>query len=296
MTTNFTKQGLPRPADDVWRSYVEEWDRSLRAANRPHTTCYNYQLAVTQLSDFLGGPDLPAFLEKMDMPADDDSDAAQDPTDVGRKHVEWFIAWMIDTRSASTALKKYKGIQQFFNYLVECEEIDRHPMDKLSQPDTPTKLVPILSDEEIARLLEACRGKTYSQRRDTAIIRLFLDTGARLTEVASLQLDNVDLKRDGTSFAGKATGSGPPLPVPGRTRARAAQAERHQDHAAPPRQSRWHPNMHAHRLRHTLSHVWQREQGNESDLMAIMGWRSPEMLRRYGASAAAERAETHTEH
>src|SRR6266540_2832447 len=199
MTTNFTKQGLPRPADDVWRSYVEEWDRSLRAANRPHTTCYNYQLAVTQL---------PAFLEKMDMPADDDSDAAQDPTDVGRKHVEWFIAWMIDTRSASTALKKYKGIQQFFNYLVECEEIDRHPMDKLSQPDTPTKLVPILSDEEIARLLEACRGKTYSQRRDTAIIRLFLDTGARLTEVASLQLDNVDLKRDGTSFAGKATGSG----------------------------------------------------------------------------------------
>lgn len=50
-------------------------------------------------------------------------------------------------------------------------------------------------------------------------------------------------------------------------------------------------HMHAHRLRHTLSHVWQREQGNESDLMAIMGWRSPEMLRRYGASAAAERAE-----
>ena len=30
------------------------------------------------------------------------------------------------------------------------------------------------------------------------------------------------------------------------------------------------PHMHAHRLRHTLSHVWQREQGNESDLMAIM--------------------------
>ena len=64
MPANLTKQGLPRPVNDTWRSYVEEWDRSLRAANRPHTTRYNYELAVTQLADFLGGPELPAFLAK----------------------------------------------------------------------------------------------------------------------------------------------------------------------------------------------------------------------------------------
>ena len=88
MPTNLTKQGLPRPVGDSWRSYVEEWDRSLRAANRPHTTRYNHELAVTQLADFLGGPELPAFLAKMDMSADDESDAADDPTDVGRKQVQ----------------------------------------------------------------------------------------------------------------------------------------------------------------------------------------------------------------
>ena len=48
--------------------------------------------------------------------------------------------------------------------------------------------------------------------------------------------------------------------------------------------------MHAHRLRHTLAHQWQLQGGNETDLMAIMGWESPEMLRRYGKSAAATRA------
>jgi hypothetical protein len=51
-----------RPTESVWRGYVEEWDRSLRAANKPLTTRCNYELAVTQLAEFLGGDDLTAFL------------------------------------------------------------------------------------------------------------------------------------------------------------------------------------------------------------------------------------------
>ncbi|HEX5401191.1 MAG TPA: hypothetical protein VFX16_02690 [Pseudonocardiaceae bacterium] len=50
------------------------------------------------------------------------------------------------------------------------------------------------------------------------------------------------------------------------------------------------PGLHAHRFRHTLAHNWQLNDGNETDLMRIMGWKSPEMLRRYGVSAADERA------
>jgi integrase/recombinase XerC len=50
---DLTEQRLPRPAEAVWRGYVEEWDRSLRAANKPLTTRYNYELAVTQLAEFL---------------------------------------------------------------------------------------------------------------------------------------------------------------------------------------------------------------------------------------------------
>jgi hypothetical protein len=48
----------------MWRSYVEEWDRSQRAANNPHSTRYNYELAVVQLAEFLAGDELPAFLAK----------------------------------------------------------------------------------------------------------------------------------------------------------------------------------------------------------------------------------------
>jgi hypothetical protein len=49
-------------------------------------------------------------------------------------------------------------------------------------------------------------------------------------------------------------------------------------------------NLHAHLGRHGVAHEWQAAGGSEGDLMRIMGWRSPQMARSYGASAANQRA------
>lgn len=45
-----------------------------------------------------------------------------------------------------------------------------------------------------------------------------------------------------------------------------------------------------HQFRHTFAHVWQVNDGNETDLMRLMGWTSRQMLVKYGRSAADERA------
>jgi site-specific recombinase XerC len=135
----------------TWAGFLRDWDRSLRSANYPETTRYNYLLAAAQLGRYLAeyspNPD------------------AADPCAVTRAHVEAFKAWMVATRSASTALNKRKGPQQFFKWLmVDEEEIDRSPMDRVRQPKTPTKLVPVIRDDDTKKLLDACKGRARASR------------------------------------------------------------------------------------------------------------------------------------
>ena len=47
--------------------------------------------------------------------------------------------------------------------------------------------------------------------------------------------------------------------------------------------------MYPHRFRHHFSHTWLDRGGPEGDLMELNGWTSPQMLRRYGASARTRR-------
>jgi Phage integrase family len=47
--------------------------------------------------------------------------------------------------------------------------------------------------------------------------------------------------------------------------------------------------VYPHRFRHHFSHTWLDRGGPEGDLMELNGWTSPQMLRRYGASARARR-------
>lgn len=75
-------------------------------------------------------------------------------------------------------------------------------------PKVPEQPVPVLSTDEQGRLLAACAGAGFAARRESAMLRVFIDTGARLAEVTGLLMTNVDLTSKTSSSWARAGGTG----------------------------------------------------------------------------------------
>ena len=88
------------------------------------------------------------------------------------------MAAMVKEWKPSTCSLNFRALQQFFGWLVR-EEIDRTPMERMRPPQVPESPVPVLSDDQLRALLASCEGKGFVERRNTAIIRLLVDTGCR---------------------------------------------------------------------------------------------------------------------
>jgi site-specific recombinase XerD len=231
------------------------------------------------------------------------------------EHIQAFVVALLKSQKPRSALHHYKGAQALFAWLLEEGEITETPFRKLHPPAVPDDGPPVPHDDAIKALLKASDTKDLEGRRDTAIIRVLVDTGGRLSEVANLEVGDVDLLHRTLRVTGKG-GRERLLPMGVKT----AQAvdrylrarPRHQSAALPwlwlglkgrmtdsgiaqvlkkrARQAGLPKPISAHKFRHYFAHSWRLNGGGDDELMRLAGWNTRTMLSRYARSAADERA------
>ena len=81
--------------------------------------------------------------------------------------------------------------------------ITAHPMANVKPPSVPEAPVAVLDSGQLKRLLSTVAGEDFVSRRDSAILRLFMDTGMRRGELANLRIDDVDLDQCVAYVVGK---------------------------------------------------------------------------------------------
>ncbi len=88
--------------------------------------------------------------------------------------------------------RKINSIKSFFRYLKNESEVDSNPAEEISHPKIEQKPPRYLSKLEYRALRDACRGDA----RIAAIVELLLQTGMRISELANLRMEDVDLERE----------------------------------------------------------------------------------------------------
>lgn len=101
-----------------------------------------------------------------------------------------------DNKAASTISRNIASLRTLFTYLINMGHIKTNPTMELESPKQEKKLPEVLTLDEINNLLAQPNVGTNIGRRDKAMLELLYATGIRVTELVSLEQNDVDLVLD----------------------------------------------------------------------------------------------------
>lgn len=151
--------------------------------NASHETIRNYRSDLHQLTKFLRRTKQETMPIHIDAVTGDDIRAYLHSLDQqGEK--------------ASSLARKLACLRSFFRFLVREGYLHKSPTENLRAPKLPKPLPRVLTKDDAAALMEFPTGQSPLSLRDRALLETMYSTGARVSEVVGINLDDLN-KTDG---------------------------------------------------------------------------------------------------
>jgi len=159
-----------------------------------HTVrCYASDLA--HFATFLLGPDgTAADPSRTSGPNDADTEAFCDrlrritPVDLR----SYLAALRRANYSRATVARKIATLRSFYKFLARRGEVERNPVKIIRTPRQEKRLPRFLTPADVERLLNAPKGRDLLSLRDAAMLEVLYSTGMRVSELVSMNLEDID--------------------------------------------------------------------------------------------------------
>lgn len=155
---------------------------------RSQKTAENYHLYMQRLVEFAGD----IKIERIN-------------AELVRKYRLWLNRYKNDVGDELSPITQSYHLIALRSFLAYCSKRDIQTLtpEKIELPKVRRKQVSFLSSDETERLIEAVDATTIMGVRDRAILELLFSSGLRVSELANLNRDHINLKRGEFMVRGK---------------------------------------------------------------------------------------------
>lgn len=161
--------------DDAIQAFMTFLDLERHAS---HETVRNYVSDLRQFQTFM---------------TTESSDAhTLDPATVQTESIRAYLHWLDRKREKSTSMaRKLASLRSFYRYLQREGMVGLNPAEAIRTPKHPKHLPRVLTKDDAAALMEFPADETGGSLRDRALLETLYSTGARVSELVGINLEDL---------------------------------------------------------------------------------------------------------
>lgn len=126
------------------------------------------------------------------------------PSTVTTESVRAYLHWLDRKHEKSTSIaRKLAALRSFYRFLQREGIVVLNPAETIRTPKQPKHLPRVLTKDDAAALMDFPAGQTGSSLRDCALLETLYSTGARVSELVGINLEDLRLSEGLVHLRGK---------------------------------------------------------------------------------------------